>query len=374
MKKTKIFVKIVFIIIGCGLILQMATWCIGYLKNAALSQKTEAVSGMNEVNDSKSGVSSSLAHKLIFIHHSVGGHWLSHNDGGLVKALNQNNIYVNDITYDWEPKELTDTETKRIKRKLLKLLKRDDRGAYGIGNRTDIGNMYDWFAGPDSNMIMRAVYAENNETDRFGDHANNGRLAALVAGKENEIVVFKSCYPNTLLKGRPNDKANADAVPPLNYPAGSESHTVANAKRAFNDALAYFKSRPDKFFVIVTPPPRLELPENGRIARGFTSWLYNDWLRENKYPLKNVMVFDLYNVLTSGHGPNESDVGEEQGNHHRLWKGVEQHVVAFDNHVLLYPRKPGDNHPSSAGLKKATEEFVPLLIEKYSHWKLTVSR
>lgn len=299
---------------------------------------------------------------------------MAHDDGNLVKALNRQGIYVNDITYEWQPKELTESVTGRLWGELLKLLKRDGSGAYGIGDRTDIGNMHEWFNGSDSELIMSAVYAENNETARFGDHANDARLAAQVAGNANEIVVFKSCYPNTRLKGSPEDKVNSDAAPPRGYPAGSELHTVANAKRAFGDALAYFKTRPDKFFVIVTPPPRLELPENGRTARGFANWLHRDLLAENSYQLKNVMIFDLYNILTSDPGAGKSDAGREEGNHHRMWKGEEQHVVAVDRHTLAYPRRPGDNHPSAAGLQKATDEFVPLLVEKHRQWKRSVGR
>lgn len=369
MDRLKLFVKTVSAFIGmCSLLLVIAPGCNGSRPEESAVQKNAPYS-VSPASDNKSRRNSSAVIKLIFIHHSVGGHWLAHDYGNLVRALNRNNIYVNDITYDWEPKELTDTAAKLAKRKLLKLLKRDDHGAYNIGSRTDIGDLYDWFVGPDSRMIMEDVYRENNETDRFGSHVNDFRLSTQDAGRENEIIVFKSCYPNTLLKGNPNDKPNADVTPPHNYQAGSALHTVANAKRAYNDALAYFKTRPDKFFVVVTSPPRRELPENGRIARGFANWLYYDWLKENKYPLKNVMVFDLYNVLTSGSGANGSDVGKEEGNHHRMWHGHEQHVVAADSNVLFYPRKTGDNHPSPAGLQKATEEFVPLLVEKYHQWR-----
>lgn len=344
----------------------------GCVDDKASSQAKRPETTMTDKNNTSKN-SPQSACKLVFIHHSVGGHWLSHDYGNLVRELNKNNVYVNDITYGWEPRALTNNVFKKVKRKVLGYLKLDSSGAYSVGDRTDIGNMYDWFLGPDSNMIMREVYAENNETDRFGNHANNERLAALVADKENEILVFKSCYPNTLYKGSPDDKANTNASPLENYLAGSELHTVSNVKRTFNDALAYFKTRPDKFFVIVTPPPRLELPENGRIARGVANWLYYDWLKENKYPLNNVMVFDLYNVLTSGPGPNESDVDKEQGNHHRIWKGQEQHVVAIDKHVLVYPRKSGENHPSAAGLQKATKEFIPVLIERHHRWKQGIS-
>lgn len=339
--------------------------CVGEDSAPRDADKESAVTSTNNLSSGNSRTS----HKLVFIHHSVGGHWLEHGNGDLVRELNRNNFYVNDVTYGWEPRELTDSAFKRAKRKALGVLNRDRSGAYGIGDRTDIGQMYDWFAGPDTALIMSAVFRENNETDRFGDHANDRKLVAFDQERENEIVMFKSCYPNTLFKGEPGDKASSAPNPPRNYTADSEQHTIANAKRTFNEVLNYFKSRPDKFFVVVTPPPRIELPENGRIARAFANWLHDDWLKENSYPYNNVMVFDFYNVLTSAKSENLSDAGEESGNHHRLWKGKEQHIVAVDRHTLAYPRKPGDNHPSPEGLKKATKEFVPLLLEKHRLWK-----
>ena len=172
--------------------------------------------------------------------------------------------------------------------------------------------MPDWFLGPDSDLIMTSIYRENLETDNFGDHRNSRSEKPLQnpdPAAENQIIMFKSCYPNTLLKGKADDPANQITNPVFNFPAGSKEHTVANAKRVFNELLTYFGARPDKFFVIVTPPPRTELPEDGKIARGFSNWLVKDWLRENNYPLNNVMVFDLFNVLTSGHGSNKNDVG-----------------------------------------------------------------
>ena len=314
--------------------------------------------------------------KLLFIHHSVGGHWLAHDYGGLVSELNKKNIYVNDITYEWEPPELNTMPKKtirflgKVKHKLLNS-ENTESGAYGIGNRTDIGQMYDWFLGPDSELIMGAVYRENLETTTFGDHSNSSSAIPLANPDplaENQIIMFKSCYPNTLLKGNPDDPPTQGDHPPLNFSAGSDEHTVANAKRIFNDLLIYFGNHPDKFFVIVTPPPRLQLPENGKIARGFCNWLVSDWLKENNYKTRNVMVFDLFNVLTSGVNTTKNDAGEEQGNHHRLWKGKVQHVVQSDNNLLVYPRAADDNHPAPAGLRKASEEFVPLLNHYYSLW------
>jgi hypothetical protein len=309
--------------------------------------------------------------KLIFIHHSVGGRWLTHDYGGLVHELNKNNYYVNDITYGWEPPELTSTQFKKIRRKFSGWFG-SDSGAHNIGNRTDIGHWHDWFAGPDSALIMESVYKENSETDRFGNHGNKTSgypLANPGAEIENEIIMIKPCYPNTLLKGEPNDTPTAGSKPSGGFSAKSEEHTVANCKRIFNDILSYFQERQDKFFVIVTAPPQVELPDSGRIARGFSNWLYYDWLKENNYSHNNVFVFDLYNVLTSGHDWKRNDAGEENGNHHRIWEGQEQHVFGQGANELVYPSDGNNNHPSPAGLQKATREFVDLLNYHYNRWE-----
>lgn len=310
--------------------------------------------------------------KLLFIHHSVGGYWLAHDNGGLVNELNKNNYYVNDVTYGWEPPVINDIFVNKVKRKVLSKLGMANKGVYGIGDRTDIGQMPDWFLGPDSGLIMKSLYAENRVTDNFGVHKNSTSSNPLSNPDilaENQIIIFKSCFPNTLLRGNANDPASQLKSPVRGFIAGSEEHTVANAKRVFNDLLAYFESRPDKFFIIVTPPPCAELPENGLIARGFCNWLVHDWLKENNYSLNNIIVFDLFNVLTSGKGPKQNDANEELGNHHRIWKGQVQHIVQHNNNLLFYQKVSGDDHPTAAGLQKATREFVPLLNYYYSEWK-----
>ncbi len=310
--------------------------------------------------------------KLVFIHHSVGGNWLAHEYGGLANELNKNNYYVNDITYGWEPPQLTDTLFKKIKRKIYGWFGWDDEGAYSIGSRTDIGHWYEWFAGPDSKLIMEAVYKENGETDRFGDHSNkssNNPLENSGENIENEIVMIKSCYPNTMLSGNPSDPSATGDNPSRRFKADSKEHTVANAKRIYNDILKHFEKRQDKFFVIITSPPRMDLPEKGRIARGFSNWLYYHWLKENNYKHNNVFVFDLYNVLTSGKDWKKNDAEEEKGNHHRIWKGREQHVFDQGIDTLIYPRDGNNNHPSPAGLQKAKTEFVDVLNYRYNQWK-----
>jgi hypothetical protein len=278
--------------------------------------------------------------RLIFIHHSCGSNWLSDGNGGLGIALMDNNYFVSDTNYNWGPDS--------------------------IGSSTDIGHWWLWFRGPDSAEYLEALYAEN------GQHSSYSRMSTDVGG-ENQIIMFKSCYPNSGLKGDINDPVPAiDDNPLRGESCGSQYHTVANAKGIYIDLLEYFKTRPDKLFVVVTAPPLTDAAYADN-ARAFNNWLVNDWL--TGYDVGNVCVFDFYNVLTTNGGDADTnDLGLESGNHHRLWNGAVQHKTDGDDdanpNVLEYPS--GDNHPSKAGNQKATAEFVPLLNSAYGGFQGTV--
>lgn len=242
--------------------------------------------------------------KLIFIHHSTGENWLSDENGQLGLALRDNNYFVSDTNYGWGPDS--------------------------IGDTTDIGHWWLWFRGPDSSNYLRALYKEDGQNCQYSRLSNN-------PGGENEIIIFKSCFPNSALQGNPNDPIPSISSNPLKgEAAGSEVHTVANAKGIYIDLLEYFKTRPDKLFIVITAPP-LSDPTNAENARFFNNWLANDWLKD--YPYKNVAVFDFYSVLTNG------------GN------------------TLAYPSSFGDDHPSKEGNQKATGEFINFLNNAYYQWK-----
>ncbi len=283
--------------------------------------------------------------KLIFIHHSTGGNWLADPNqdqpyGGLGTALMSNNYFVSATNYGWGPD--------------------------GIGDRTDIPNWPEWFTGPNSSEILTALYAESGQN--FGGFGSWPRLSPDPGG-ENEIVMFKSCFPNSDLWGNPDD------------PPGSEPNdqlTVSNAKAVYNNILTYFATRQDKLFIVITAPPLMvseTAPERAANARAFNNWLRNDWL--DGYPYNNVAVFDYYNVLTSNGSASRvddpatneepNDAGWADGNHHRWWNGAERHTKDIDNNYSAYPS--GDSHPTTAGHQKATAEFVQLLNVFYHRWK-----
>jgi hypothetical protein len=281
--------------------------------------------------------------KLIFIHHSSGENWLKDNNGGLGIALRDNNYFVSDTNYGWGPVT--------------------HKGTAPIGSFTDIGHWWTWFRGPDSTEIMNAVYAESDQ------HSTYSRLKADPGGK-NQIVMFKSCYPNSNISGAPDDLVpSIDTNPLKGLDANSNYLTVANAKGIYIDLLPYFKEHQDTLFVVITAPPRIN-PEHASNARVFNQWLVNDWLKD--YPYKNVVVFDFYNVLTTNGGsPKINDLNKETGNHHRWWNNTVQHVAdmggAYDS--TAYATGSADSHPTKAGNQKATSEFVPLLNLAYNQWR-----
>ena len=281
--------------------------------------------------------------RLIFIHHSTGENWLADENGGLGIALRDNNYFVSDTNYGWGPAYTDGTST--------------------IGDHTDIGNWWEWFRGPNSSTYLNALYNEGDQ------HSSYSRLSTAPPGG-NEIIMFKSCFPNSAFQGNPSDPVpSIDDNPLRGEGSGSEYHTVANAKGIYIDLLEYFRTHTDKLFIVITAPPLMESDTSASQAanaRAFNNWLVNEWL--TGYPYKNVAVFDFYNVLTSNGGnANTNDLDQESGNHHRWWNGTIQHIQTVNDDMAAYPT--GDSHPSEAGNLKATGEFLSLLNVAYNRWK-----
>jgi hypothetical protein len=277
--------------------------------------------------------------RLIFIHHSTGENWLADENGGLGLALRNNNYVVSDTNYDWGPAcpDCQDCDNSHI------------------GSCTDLGHWWEWFRSTRAPTYLAALLSET------GQHADYSRSTSVVPG-ENTIVLFKSCFPNSALRGSPSATPPAIGSNPMRgVGAGSDDHTVENAKGIYLDIRNYFQLRPDKLFIVITAPP-LSDSTYASNARALNNWLVQEWLRD--YPLQNLAVFDFYNILTTNGGSADlNDLGAAGGNHHRLWQNAIQHKTDGDNdpepNVLEYPS--GDDHPSRAGNLKATGEFVSML-------------
>jgi hypothetical protein len=247
--------------------------------------------------------------KLIFIHHSTGENWLADGYGNLGIELGANNYFVSDTNYGWGPNN--------------------------IGDRTDIPDWVEWFSSADTPTYMNALFNESSQNCSYSRTLSD-------PGGENEIVMFKSCFPNSALEGNPDDPPDPDGW-----------LTVGHAKWVYNEILQYFQAHPEKLFVVITAPP-LSDPTYAANARAFNNWLYYDWLAS--YTQTNVAVFDFYNVLTHANA------------HHRYVSATDQieHVAIPGANTLYYPS--GDDHPNAAGSQKATAEYVPLLNIFYNRW------
>ena len=253
---------------------------------------------------------------LLFIHHSCGATlladkgeksgkyclYLSHpNGGGLRQILRQNNYSVHEATYGSK-----------------------------IGQDTDICHWNAKFR-DHMNIILKT---DSQDTLYSDDSVNN-------------IVLFKSCYPTSKIISEGKGPGDPDSC---------EKVTV-NYKAVYNNLLGYFKNHSDTLFVAFTAPPVAEpvlytkgkimntikaimgspdtVEKIGRRARSFNNWLNdvkNGWLKD--YKLKNVVVFDYYDVLT--------DYGKSN------WSA--------------YPTQGGKNsHPNSKGNQLAAREFILFL-------------
>jgi len=251
---------------------------------------------------------------LLFIHHSCGGQlfaapgtdsgtnciYASHPNGGNLRPLlEQSGYLVHEASYGSQ-----------------------------IGDATDV---FDWL--PKFRGQMDEILRCDQQDARYTDD------------RRNQVVVFKSCYPNNAFR--------AEGVPPGN-PTGPDL-TVWNAKATYSALLDEFRKHPEVLFVCVTAPPQAPksspqplwkqlakkvlgrtdgLAWSGPLARSFNHWLFdtNGWLKE--YSLKNVVVFDYYDILT-GNGASDFSV---------------------------YPTGDGyDSHPSRTGNEKAAHAFVPFL-------------
>jgi hypothetical protein len=252
--------------------------------------------------------------RLLFIHHSCGGQWLAApgavmggkgiylkhpNGGGLRARLERNSYIVHEASYGSR-----------------------------IGENT---NIFDWL--PKFRSEMDEILACDFQDVRYAD------------GQRNQIVVFKSCFPNNDFKFEGQPPGNA---------AGPEL-TVWNARAAYAMLLGEFRKHPEILFVCVTAPPLAPKPPpqplwqllaekavgrgdslvaSARLARQFNGWLSGPegWLKDSG--LTNVAVFDYYDLLTD-HGASD---------------------------LSRYPTDNGhDSHPSCEGNVKAAEAFVPFL-------------
>lgn len=248
---------------------------------------------------------------LVFIHHSVGGNWLSSG----------------------------------LEAELLAKLYIDERNdvSYGTTMAPDAGRPASLGAVPgDLTNMNHWILWFNDYLDGIKGHDS--------ATGYNRIVMFKSCYPISNVAGdgsEPGDPfspeqtvANYKAV--YRHPTGGQYTHNGATYDALEDV---FAAHPDVLFVAVSAPPLHYAPwdattdENAHRARLFNNWLKNEWLPAYNaaHPdLDNVAVFDFFNVLAypDSHPDHPNRLRQEYGG------------------------DTGDSHPNEAGSDAATVAFA----------------
>jgi hypothetical protein len=227
--------------------------------------------------------------RMIFLHHSVGEGILT--AGGLRERLLDMGILVKSATYGDE-----------------------------IGQETDINNWSEKFRNRMDDILNFRAHPNMYNTD----------------GTINDIVMFKSCFPNSNLIGKgvfPGDPS-------------SPEKTIANFQASFENLGKEFTKYPDRLFVYLTAPPlipELSLAENAARARQFNNWLINDFLPgyKKEMAVDNFVIFDLFDVL-----------------------------AGVDNFLKMEYRRniPGDPHPNMAGSKDAARQFAHFFSPVWSDW------
>jgi hypothetical protein len=218
---------------------------------------------------------------LLFIHHSVGENMLY--EGGLKDSLEGCGIGVHSGTYGSD-----------------------------IGQNTDL---CDWVSKFDT-FFSKMIKYDIKPDILYPDN------------RENEIILFKSCYPNSDVIGEGTSPGD-----PFN-----KNKTIWNYKAVFEKLGEIFSASPRKLFIYLTAPPIVASQtsaENAARAREFNNWVKTKFAASyrERSNLSNFLVFDLFDVLTDQSG----------------FLRIE------------FKRSDSDSHPNIQGSIEATRRFMQFL-------------
>jgi hypothetical protein len=189
-----------------------------------------------------------------------------------------------------------------------------ESATYGsdLGTETDICHWLPKFEKRMDEVLTFSTFAEGDGAGQY----------------VNDIIMFKSCYPNSDLGPDTDETGDPYAT----------AKTPANYRSTFNSLKTIFAKYPQNLFIYVTAPPldpSRTSPDNAARAREFNAWVKVDLLAAYRQEsgLNNLLVFDLFDLL------------------------------ADDRNVLkeAYRRGRGDSHPNRQGSLAATNAFVTFL-------------
>lgn len=151
----------------------------------------------------------------------------------------------------------------------------------------------------------------------FGQRVYNTPVNTLSALLQHEVIVLKSCFPNSNLTSEEQFERNQEY-----YREMRETMIV----------------HPDKLFILMTQPPlnpAETTPEAAARARRMADWLMSDEFLQGA---TNIVPFDFFNLLVAGDGLEA-------------------------NMLRLEYRNGSDSHPNQTANEEIAPVFVDFLIE-----------
>ena len=238
------------------------------------------------------------ATNFVFIHHSVGENWL--DQGELRTRLTASGFNVHDITYGDNVPGIPVP------------------GMQPNGDFTDVKDWYFWF----HNFLDGVLEWECSP------------------GEYNQIVMFKSCFPNSGI--------TEDGTAPGN--PTNDNHTIWNHKAAYCSLTNAFAQHSNVLFIAVTAPPMRPgdgyRSDEGARARTFNNWLKKDYVDAyiDSTGLRNLAVFDLFDILAT---PSTKPRGAN---------------------ALSPNYRTRDSHPNVKGSRLLTGSFLPCFRNAVNFW------
>jgi hypothetical protein len=208
---------------------------------------------------------------MVWLHHSTGDCLLR---GGLLPALKSDGISFHDINYEEAAVD-----------------------GFVIGDHTDVNDWPKVFNTPKLFDVIKRWELGSNKP-------------------RHDIVMFKSCYPNSNI--------------------GSEGK-LQEYKQHFTSLLPTFQANRDILFIAMSTPPLVKArttPEAASRARQWARWLVAEYATR----AKNVKVFDLFDALAIREGRPDANTL----------------VPQFASGLT-------DSHPSAQGARAVTRMYIPWL-------------